>query len=138
VETDEHYLTEQIIHYSGNSSGGTWTFQKFEEYVDGTPKSVEIEYDFDADNMTLTRSVKGKVMKQWEGVTWFFIRYYGLLPQHRYFYRIELELVAGEDGITKEQERFMLVTSVESRYENTLVNFAGWIVNPASKIEEIK
>lgn len=136
IETDDDYITKPMLKVTKQGDGGIWEFFKFDRFENGKPKAVKVRYIYDADSAIFKREVGGKVVRVWNGITYFLVKYYGLMPHHRYFYQINLEVTVGEDGITKKSERFRIVTSVESKYENNLVSFAGWLKNPSSQISE--
>jgi|GEM_PF-5860423 len=134
LETGADYLTEPIFHF--DPSKNEWSWYRFSEYESGEPKAKSVVYVFDEDEFTVTRKFEGSRERVWEGVEFFKLHYYGLLPQHRYFYNIQLEIKIGEDVAGKKSETLRLTTSVESKYENHLVNFPGWMKNESSTITD--
>ena len=131
-ESASNYLTESIIDHSESGDIKTWDFYKFHKYEDGKPLIKKVRYTYDSEDLTVVRELEGEKDIEWNDVVNFYITYYGLLPHHRYFYNIQLEISMGEEGASKKSEVFRIATSVESKYENHLVNFPGWLKNPNS------
>lgn len=134
LENSSSHLKDSVVKW--DEAKKEWEFYKFDQYIDGKPETNKIKYKYDVDAHTVTRFYDGNPMRVWQGVTYFFIHYYGLLPQHRFFYNINLEITVGEENPTAKSESLFIVTSVESKYENTLVNFPGWLKNTSSVIEK--
>lgn len=132
LESDAKYLTESIIKTEDNGEKKTWSFEKFDEYIDGVPKVKQVKYTHDANLKRVTREYEGRNPKHWDDIETFYVNYYGLLPHHRYFYNIQVEVKVGDDAGPRKSEIFRVQTSVESKYENHLVNFPGWLKNPNS------
>ncbi len=134
LENGTDYLLEPIFHF--DTAKNEWSWYRFDEYENGEPKAKSIKYTFDEDKLTVKREFEGSKPRVWEGVEFFKLHYYGLLPQHRYFYNIQLEIKIGKDIASKKSETLRLTTSVESKYENHLVNFPGWMKNESSTITD--
>jgi len=131
-ESVSNYLTESIIDHNKSGNTESWNFYRFNDYKDGKPLIKKVKYIYDSEKFKVIREFEGQKDIEWVDVVNFYITYYGLLPHHRYFYNIQLEIKMGEEGASKKSEVFRIATSVESKYENHLVNFPGWLKNPNS------
>ncbi|MGM0607977.1 MAG: PilW family protein [Candidatus Muiribacteriota bacterium] len=136
LEADGNKLVDSILDIQDTSDGKTVSFSRFIKYESGVPVSKKVSYIYNSDNNTVTRHFEGESSRTWEGVESFTLHYYGLLPHQRYFYNIQALFRVGHDTGKLRSEKMMIATSVESRYENNLVNFPGWIRNPNSYISE--
>ncbi|MFA7577642.1 MAG: type II secretion system protein [Candidatus Muiribacteriota bacterium] len=135
IETSANYRTESILNVRDISGGKEVIFGKFHSYEKGKPIAKKVKYTYDSNTKTVTREYDNERPRIWEGIESFTLHYYELLPHHRKFYNIQVLFEIGHEVGKLKKEKIMFATSVESRYENHLVNFPGWIKNPDSVIQ---
>jgi len=119
--------------------GDTYTFLKFTEVIDDdkNPVPAKVTYAFDKAKKTVTRKSEGAG----EGliVAGKDIQAFRILPYHlnsRYYFRVEVSAAVDVAETGAYGERVELRTSVESRFENNLVNHVGWVDNPQTGLKQ--
>ncbi len=119
--------------------GDTYSFLKFTELVedDKNPVPAKVTYTFDPAKKQVTRRTEGAgggLIVAGKDIQAFRIVPYYL--NTRYYFRIEVTASVDVAETGAYGERVELRTSVESRFENNLVNHVGWVDNPQTGLKK--
>lgn len=118
--------------------GTSWSFLKFTDLVenDARPVPAKVTYEFDKAAGTVARVAEGAGAGRI--VVGKDIKNFAILPYYlneRYYFRVEVTAAVDVAETGAYGETVELRTSVESRFENNLMNHVGWIDNPQTGLK---